>query len=52
MVGDNYVYDYKPARDIGVEALLVESDYMKKDKKLKTVKRLSDLLERYQFMER
>lgn len=50
MIGDNYKWDYKPARDIGVEALLVESDYMKKDKRLKTIKRLSDLLERYQFV--
>lgn len=50
MIGDNYRWDYKPARDIGVEALLVESDYMKKDKRLKTIKRLSDLLEKYQFV--
>lgn len=45
MVGDNYKWDYKPARDIGVDALLVESDYMKKDKRLKTIKKLSDLLD-------
>lgn len=51
MIGDNYKWDYKPARNIGVEALLVESDYMKKDKRLKTIEKLSDLLERYQFME-
>lgn len=43
MVGDNYLWDYKPARDIGVDALLMQSDYMKKDKRLKTIKKLSDL---------
>ncbi len=43
MVGDNYLWDYKPAREVGVGALLVESDYMKKDKRIKTVRRLSDI---------
>lgn len=47
MIGDNYLYDYKPAKDIGVDALLVESDYMKKDKRLKTIKKLSDIIEMY-----
>lgn len=44
MIGDNYPWDYKPARNIGVDALLVESDYMKKDKRLKTIRKFSDLL--------
>lgn len=48
MVGDHYHWDYKPARDVGVDALLIESDYMKKDfqgKKIKkTIKKLSDVL--------
>lgn len=43
MVGDNYLWDYKPARDIGVDALLMQSDYMKKHKRLKTIRKLSDL---------
>lgn len=45
MVGDNYLWDYKPARNIGVEALLIQSDYMKKDKRLKTIKRISGVLD-------
>lgn len=44
MIGDNYPWDYKPVRSIGVDALLVESDYMKKDKRLKTINKFSDLL--------
>lgn len=44
MVGDNYKWDYKPARKIGVDALLVESAYMKKDKRLKTLKKFGDIL--------
>lgn len=44
MVGDNYPWDYKPARSIGVDALLVESDYMKKDKRLKIVKNIAELV--------
>lgn len=44
MVGDNYKYDYKPARLVGIDALLVESDYMKKDKRLKVVKNIEDIL--------
>lgn len=47
MVGDHYHWDYKPAKKVGVDALLIESDYMKKDhqgKKIKkTIKKLSDL---------
>lgn len=44
MIGDNYVWDYKPARGIGVDALLMESDYMKKDKRIKTIQKVSDIL--------
>jgi magnesium-dependent phosphatase-1 len=44
MVGDNYAWDYRPARRIGVDALLLESDYMKKDKRLKILKKFSDIL--------
>ena len=48
MVGDNCRWDYKPARDVGVDALLIESEYMKKDnhgKRIKkTIKKLSDVL--------
>jgi len=49
MVGDSYRWDYKPARDIGVDALLIESEYIKKDAQgkrvKKTIKRLSNLLD-------
>lgn len=49
MVGDHYHWDYKPAKDVGVDALLIESEYMKKDscgKRIKkTIKSLSDVLE-------
>ena len=47
MVGDHYQWDYKSARDVGVDALLVTSEYMKKfiqSKKIKrTIKKLSDI---------
>lgn len=47
MIGDNYRWDYKPVRDVGIDVLLIESDYMKKDpggKKIKrTIKKLSDV---------
>lgn len=49
MIGDNYRWDYKPAKDVGVDALLIESDYMKNDRYgkrvKKTIKKLSDVLE-------
>lgn len=44
MIGDNYLWDYKPAKKVGVDALLVESLYMKKDKRLKILKKFSDVL--------
>jgi HAD superfamily phosphatase (TIGR01681 family) len=44
MVGDNYFWDYKPARNVGVDALLLTSDYMKKDKRIKIAKSIKDLL--------
>ncbi len=48
MVGDNYHWDYRPARTVGVDALLIESDYMRSDplakRVKKTIKRLSDIL--------
>lgn len=43
MIGDNYLWDYRPARKIGIDALLVESCYMKKDKRIKTIKKLPGL---------
>lgn len=47
MVGDNYYYDYKSAKKVGVDALLIESKYMQeviKSKKIqKTIKKLSDI---------
>ncbi len=47
MVGDHYRWDYKSARDVGVDALLIESEYMKKEiqsrRIKKTIKKLSDI---------
>ena len=47
MVGDHYKWDYRPAKDVGVDALLIESDYMKKfiqSRRLKRmIKKLSDI---------
>lgn len=47
MVGDKYNWDYKPARDVGIDALLIESEYNKKDiqgKRIKkTIKQLKDV---------
>lgn len=47
MIGDNYRWDYKPVKDVGVDALLIESEYMKNDrigKKIKkTIKKMSDI---------
>ena len=45
MIGDNYLWDYKPARDIGVDALLIRTDYMKMDVRIKTIKKLSDVFD-------
>lgn len=49
MVGDHYRWDYKSARDVGVDALLIESDYMQSEiqgRKIKgTIKKLSDVLD-------
>ena len=48
MIGDSYYWDYKPARDVGIDALLIESVYQKKDpqgkKVKKTIKKLSEIL--------
>ncbi len=47
MIGDSYRYDYKPARNRGVDALLIETDYSKIDphaKKIKkTIKKLNEI---------
>lgn len=44
MVGDNYLWDYKPAKKVGVDALLIESAYMKKDKRIRTIRNVSEIL--------
>ncbi len=44
MVGDNYLWDYKSAKKIGVDSVLIQSDYMKKDKRIKTIQKVSDIL--------
>jgi len=47
MVGDHYHWDIKSAKNVGVDALLIESDYMQKfiqSKRIKrTIKKLSDI---------
>ncbi len=49
MVGDSYVWDYKPAREVGVDALLINSSYKNNHsvaKRIrKTITKLSDILE-------
>ncbi|MDQ5957629.1 MAG: hypothetical protein QG614_604 [Patescibacteria group bacterium] len=44
MIGDNYLWDYKPARNVGIEAVLLQSEYMKKDKRLKVIKNIKEVL--------
>lgn len=39
MVGDHYEWDYKSAKDVGVDALLVTSEYMKECIQSKNIKR-------------
>lgn len=49
MVGDKYRWDYKSAKDVGVDALLIESTYSKDDirsKRIKnTIKQLREVLD-------
>ena len=47
MVGDNYVWDYQPARNQGVDALLIESAYRKASgggRTRRVITRLKDVL--------
>ncbi|MBI4895539.1 MAG: HAD family hydrolase [Candidatus Aenigmarchaeota archaeon] len=49
MIGDSYHWDYKSAKNIGVDALLVDSHYTKRNypeakKVRKTIKKLSDII--------
>lgn len=48
MVGDSYKWDYNSARKVGIEAVLIESDYQKQHpvgkRVKKTIKKLSDIL--------
>jgi len=39
MIGDNYQWDYRSVRNVGIDAVLVESEYLKKDSQGKRVKR-------------
>jgi len=44
MIGDSYKWDYKPAKEIGVDALLIESEYESMKTKVKnTIKKLSEI---------
>ena len=46
MVGDSYSWDYKPAKDRGVDALLIISEYEPMKIKVKrTIKKLKDIFE-------
>ena len=46
MVGDIYEWDYKPAKERGIDALLIESEYEPMKSKIKrTIKKLSDIFE-------
>lgn len=40
MVGDSYDWDYKPAKNVGIDALLIESDYRMKHKNGRDVKNI------------
>ncbi|MBT4377156.1 HAD family hydrolase [archaeon] len=45
MVGDSYEWDYKPAKDAGVDATLIESKYEKhQDKAEKRIKNIKEIL--------
>jgi|SRR3989344_4664557 len=48
MIGDSYKWDYEPAKNNGIDALLIKSKYMHEHEAVKSVKRkinkLSDLL--------
>jgi len=48
MVGDNYVWDYKPVKEMGIDALLIDSHYRNQHpvaKRVKnTIKKLSEVL--------
>jgi|TARA_B100001971_G_scaffold126792_1_gene116796 phosphoglycolate phosphatase-like HAD superfamily hydrolase len=44
MVGDSYRWDFEPAKNSGVDALLIESEYESlKHKAKRTIKKLSDI---------
>jgi len=46
MVGDSYKWDYKSANEMGVDAVLIESEYEPMKKQVKrTIKKLSDIFE-------
>ena len=40
MVGDSYKWDYKPARDIGIDSVLIDSDYRKEHHIGKRIKKI------------
>ena len=44
MIGDSYKWDYKPAKEIGIDALLIESEYESMKTRVKnTIKKLSEI---------
>ncbi len=53
MIGDNYRWDYKSAKDVGVDALLIDSNYRKKDRQGKRIKKLiCDFRDILQYVEK
>jgi len=49
MVGDSYGWDYKPAQDVGVDAILIDSEYEDQSKKTSNI--IDQLGELDQFLE-
>lgn len=45
MVGDSYAWDYAPARSIGIDAVLINSDYHQENKENELVESLIDDLD-------
>ncbi len=43
MIGDSYKWDYKPAKKVGIDALLIESEYEPMKSKTKSIKKLSEI---------
>lgn len=40
MVGDSYIWDYEPAKKVGIDALLIKSNYMYEHDEVKNLKNI------------